>query len=240
MIKLIVGTKGSGKTKTLIDMAKAAAETSKGNVVCVEKGDKLAREVPTSVRLINSDEYQVKGFANLYGFLAGILAGNYDITHLFVDGTFKIGKVGEVEKDYEGLAALVEKLSKVQSDAEIIFTVSCDVADLPITMKDFIVQQVLMTLKGHAERRVLFCPFSESTKAVLRFGFVRDGSFSARRSLGRLSLHAVRLRRKDRQREEKTEVFCQTFVHKSLWVSKGQSPWSHSAECDTPYRQAHF
>ena len=49
MIKLIVGTKGSGKTKTLIDMAKAAAETSKGNVVCVEKGDKLAREVPTSV-----------------------------------------------------------------------------------------------------------------------------------------------------------------------------------------------
>lgn len=98
MIKLIVGTKGSGKTKTLIDMAKAAAETSKGNVVCVEKGDKLAREVPTSVRLINSDEYQVKGFANLYGFLAGILAGNYDITHLFVDGTFKIGKVGEVEK----------------------------------------------------------------------------------------------------------------------------------------------
>ena len=65
MIKLIVGTKGSGKTKTLIDMAKAAAETSKGNVVCVEKGDKLAREVPTSVRLINSDEYQVKGFANL-------------------------------------------------------------------------------------------------------------------------------------------------------------------------------
>ena len=158
MIKLIVGTKGSGKTKTLIDMAKAAAETSKGNVVCVEKGDKLAREVPTSVRLINSDEYQVKGFANLYGFLAGdrkstrlnsshpsrslagILAGNYDITHLFVDGTFKIGKVGEVEKDYEGLAALVEKLSKVQSDAEIIFTVSCDVADLPITMKDFIVK----------------------------------------------------------------------------------------------------
>ena len=97
-----------------------------------------------------------------------------------------------------------------------------------------------MTLKGHAERRVLFCTFSESTKAVLRFGFVRDGSFSARRSLGRLSLHAVRLRRKDRQREEKTEVFCQTFVHKSLWVSKGQSPWSHSAECDTPYRQAHF
>lgn len=140
MIKLIVGTKGTGKTKTLIDMARTAAEESKGNVVCVEKGDKLARELPNTVRLVNSDEYQIKGFANLFGFLAGFLAGNYDITHLFVDGTFKIGKVGEVEKDYEGFAAMVQKLSKVQSDAEIIFTVSCDEADLPITMKDFIVK----------------------------------------------------------------------------------------------------
>ena len=46
MIKLIVGTKGTGKTKTLIEMAKKAAEESKGNVVCVEKGEKLVRELP--------------------------------------------------------------------------------------------------------------------------------------------------------------------------------------------------
>ena len=56
MIKLIVGTKGTGKTKTLIDMAKKAAEESKGNVVCVEKGDKLAHELPNAVRLVNSEE----------------------------------------------------------------------------------------------------------------------------------------------------------------------------------------
>lgn len=140
MIKLIVGTKGTGKTKTLISMANKAAEESKGNVVCVEKGDKLASELPTTIRLVNSDEYQVKGFANLYGFLAGILAGNYDITNLFVDGTFKIGKIDDTEKDYEGLAALVTKLSKVQSDAEIVFTVSCDEADLPLSLKEFIVK----------------------------------------------------------------------------------------------------
>lgn len=140
MIKLIVGTKGTGKTKTLISMANKAAEESKGNVVCVEKGDKLASELPTTIRLVNSDEYQVKGFANLYGFLAGILAGNYDITNLFVDGTFKIGKVDDTEKDYEGLAALVTKLSKVQSDAEVVFTVSCDEADLPLSLKEFIVK----------------------------------------------------------------------------------------------------
>ena len=140
MIKLIVGTKGSGKTKTLIAMANKAAEVSKGNVVCVEKGDKLAPDLPNTIRLVNSDEYEVKGFANLYGFLAGILAGNYDITHLFVDGTFKIGKIGDVEKDYEGFGALVTKLAKVQSDAEIVFTVSCDEADLPVALKEFIIK----------------------------------------------------------------------------------------------------
>ena len=112
-------------------MARKAAEESKGNVVCVEKGDKLAHELPNAVRLVNSEEYDIRGFANLYGFLAGFLAGNYDITHLFVDGTFKIGKVGDVEKDYEGFAAMIQKLAKVQSDAQIIFTVSCDEADLP-------------------------------------------------------------------------------------------------------------
>ena len=114
MIKLIVGTeKASGKTKTLIEMTNEAAKEAKGNVVCVEKGDKLAHELPNSVRLVNSEEYDIRGFANLYGFLAGLLAGNCGITHLFVDGTFKIGKVGDVEKDYEGFAAMIQKLAKV-------------------------------------------------------------------------------------------------------------------------------
>ena len=140
MIKLILGTKGSGKTKKLIEMANKAAAESKGNVVCVEKGDKLARELPNTVRLVNSEEYQIQGFAPLYGFLAGFLAGNYDITHLFVDGTFKIGKTGAVEKDYEGFAYMIQSLAKLNPEAEIIFTVSCDEADLPVSVKDFIVK----------------------------------------------------------------------------------------------------
>ena len=134
MIKLIVGTKGSGKTKTLIDMAKAAAETSKGNVVCVEKGDKLAREVPTSVRLINSDEYQVKGFANLYGFLAGILAGNYDITELFIDGILKI-----VDHNMDAAAKVLAEIDKIAGNSvEVVVTVSADQASLPEGIKKYL------------------------------------------------------------------------------------------------------
>ena len=140
MIKLIVGTKGTGKTKTLIEMAKKAAEESKGNVVCVEKGEKLVRELPNTVRLVNSEEYDIQGFACLYGFLAGFLAGNYDITHLFIDGTFKIGKIGDVEKDYEDFAYMVQCLAKLNTEAQIVFTVSCDASDLPVSVNEYIVK----------------------------------------------------------------------------------------------------
>lgn len=141
MIKLIVGSKGAGKTKTLIELAKTAAQTSKGNVVCVEKGAKLKYDLPTAVRLIDSDEYSIKGFANLYGFLTGILAGNYDITHLFIDGTFKIGDLtSEGDKDLAGFSAIIEKLAKVSCDADVIFTVSCDVNDLPEAVREFIIK----------------------------------------------------------------------------------------------------
>ena len=68
MIKLIVGTKGTGKTKTLIEMAKKLLKNPKGNVVCVEKGEKLVRELPNTVRPVNSEEYDIQGFACLYGF----------------------------------------------------------------------------------------------------------------------------------------------------------------------------
>ena len=75
MIKLIVGTKGSGKTKAMIDMINDSVKTSKGNVVVVEKGMKLTYEVPNAARLIDLDEYKIAGGEMLYGFVAGLLAG---------------------------------------------------------------------------------------------------------------------------------------------------------------------
>ena len=91
MIKLIVGNKGSGKTKRLIDMVNDAVKTSKGNVVCVEKGNTLKFDVSHQARLIDIEDYAVSGFEMFYGFFSGLFAGNYDITEVFVDATFKIG-----------------------------------------------------------------------------------------------------------------------------------------------------
>ena len=90
MIKLIVGTKGSGKTKAMIDMINDSVKTSKGNVVVVEKGMKLTYEVPNAARLIDLDEYKIAGGEMLYGFVAGLMASNYDITDLYIDGILKV------------------------------------------------------------------------------------------------------------------------------------------------------
>lgn len=89
MLKLIVGTKGSGKTKTMIDMIDKAVKTTSGNIVVIEKCMKLTTEINHSARLVDVDEYGIVGADMLYGFVAGMLAGNYDITELFLDGILR-------------------------------------------------------------------------------------------------------------------------------------------------------
>ena len=119
MIRLIVGNKGSGKTKTLIRMTNEAVAASSGNVVCLEKGLKLTYDISHKARLVDTDEYEVDSFDALFGFLAGLMAGNYDITHIFVDATLKIGG-----RDYEAFAGLVDRLLKLPAAAhvELVFT----------------------------------------------------------------------------------------------------------------------
>ncbi|MEA5010884.1 MAG: hypothetical protein VB100_04075 [Angelakisella sp.] len=135
MIKLIVGNKGSGKTKTLIARCNEAVSVSQGNVICLEKGLKLTYDITHKARLVDTDEYEIQGFDALYGFLAGLMAGNYDTTHIFVDATLKIGG-----RDYEAFALMVDKLLKLSSVAnvEITFTVSCDPSELPERLRGFI------------------------------------------------------------------------------------------------------
>ena len=90
MIKLIVGKKGTGKTKALVERVNEAVAISKGNVVCIEKDLNLTYSLNHKARLVVADEYGIDGYDEFFGFISGLLAGNYDITHLFVDGVFKI------------------------------------------------------------------------------------------------------------------------------------------------------
>ena len=90
MLKLLIGVKGTGKTKVLIQMVNIALDVTHGDVVCIEKGVKLRYDVKPQCRLINTNEYLVFDASTLYGFIAGILASNHDITDLFVDSALKI------------------------------------------------------------------------------------------------------------------------------------------------------
>ena len=90
MVKIIMGLKGSGKTKQLIDLVHTAVQEENGEVLCIEKGQKLIYDIPHSVRLISASEYNFSGYDFMKGFISGLNAGNYDITHVFVDSLTKI------------------------------------------------------------------------------------------------------------------------------------------------------
>ena len=133
MIKLFIGGKGSGKTKTLIELTNNAAQTSDGSVVCIEKGDKLKHEITYKARLIDTDYYSVYDAEALYGFIAGILASNSDITDLFVDSTLKL-----CGNDVLAYAAIVEKLDKLTKDVNLVMTVSIAPEDCPESLKAYV------------------------------------------------------------------------------------------------------
>lgn len=135
MITLILGKKGSGKTKRLIDMCNDATEKSMGNVVFIEKDSSLTFDLNHKTRLAVADEYGVNNFDDLYGFIAGMCAGNYDITNIFVDSTLKIGG-----QDMDAFESFIEKVAKLgqKTDAKIVFSISADKSEIPVGVHDFV------------------------------------------------------------------------------------------------------
>ena len=89
MIHVIMGLKGSGKTKKLIDSIKDAVVNAHGDVVCIEYGQKLTYDLPHKVRLVDSKEYGISNSDMLKGLLSGLHAGNYDITNVYIDNLYK-------------------------------------------------------------------------------------------------------------------------------------------------------
>ncbi|MCX7657674.1 MAG: hypothetical protein N2Z57_03240 [Oscillospiraceae bacterium] len=134
MIKLITGKKGTGKTKILIDMINDSAKKTSGNIVCIEKGAKLTYDIDHSVRLADTERYGIEGYDAVYGFIAGMLAGNFDISEVYVDSILKIGG-----PDFAALGNLLKKLDKIAgNDVKLVFTVSADESELPEEVKVFL------------------------------------------------------------------------------------------------------
>ena len=89
MIQVIMGLKGSGKTKKLLASINETVANTNGDVVCIEYGKKLTYDLTYRVRLVDSKEYGINNQDKLKGFLSGLHAGNFDITHVYVDNLYK-------------------------------------------------------------------------------------------------------------------------------------------------------
>lgn len=135
MVKLIIGIKGTGKTKTMIKMVDAALKRTSGDVVVLEKGEKLKFDIKYQARLINTDEYYINDAQSLYGFVAGILASNHDVTDLFIDSTLRIcaDDVNAFEKMIEEIDILT-----VKKDINVVMTVSIDESEASDVVKKYI------------------------------------------------------------------------------------------------------
>ena len=122
-MQLIVGVKGTGKTKTLIEEVNKASKETNGVVICIECGRKLTFDIKYHARLVDALEYGVDDADKLYGFVCGMLAGNYDITELFIDSALKI--CGDDIEAFEDFVLKVEKITS-QHKIECVIVASTD------------------------------------------------------------------------------------------------------------------
>jgi hypothetical protein len=90
MVRVIMGVKGTGKTKQMIELINSAAKSESGSVVCIEYGSKLTYDIHYQIRLVEAGEYAINSFDMLKGFVSGLHAGNYDISHVFIESLTKV------------------------------------------------------------------------------------------------------------------------------------------------------
>lgn len=120
MVKIIMGLKGSGKTKKLVDLVRVAVDTGNGDVVVIEKERKLTFDIPYQARLVDAANYPIGTYEFLKGLICGIHAGNYDITHFFIDNFLKMVN----DKSPAALGDFVDWLSAFSDRENIEFIIS--------------------------------------------------------------------------------------------------------------------
>ena len=120
MVKLIVGSKGTGKTKKLVELVKQAVQEESGSVICLEKDKNLTFDIPYTVRLIHASDYSFKSMEFFKGFISGLHAANYDISHVFIANLLKMIE----EPDMDKLGALLDELDAFGEKENIKFTIT--------------------------------------------------------------------------------------------------------------------
>ncbi len=137
MVSILMGLKGSGKTKRLVEMVREAVKEETGDVVCIEKERKLTYDIPYQARLIDAGNYDIGSYEFMKGLICGVHAGNYDITHFFIDNFYKLVN----DKNTDSLLSFISWLEKFSEAEKISFvlSISMDPDFAPEAVKKYII-----------------------------------------------------------------------------------------------------
>ena len=136
MIKILMGEKGTGKTKAFIEMVNQSIHEEKGNVICVMKGDRHLFDLKSAIRLTDTTEFYIEDFHALHGFISGMISRDYDITHIFIDSITKIA--GEDFAEFDGFLCKLESLSD-KYNVNFTITVSAPLSAATDEIKKYLI-----------------------------------------------------------------------------------------------------
>ncbi len=119
MINILIGPKGTGKTKVFINGVNEALKTEKGNVVCVTKDGRHTFDISSEVRMVTTEDFGIKTVEEFYGFICGMISQNFDITHIFIDSITKIADISVAQFD-----AIIPKIEELAKKYSVKFTVA--------------------------------------------------------------------------------------------------------------------
>ncbi len=136
MIKIHIGLKGSGKTPKLIQAVNTAVDVEKGNVVCITEGNRLMHDISNKARMVNTEGFDIRNMDMFEGMICGIIAQDYDITHIFIDSIFKSVPAATMDD----LESFIARLEKLEDEFNVSFTmmVSADDKDAGENVKKYI------------------------------------------------------------------------------------------------------
>lgn len=138
MVQLIVGNKGKGKTKIILEQANTAVKDSNGTIVYLDKSSKHMYELNNKIRLIDVSRFPIRNSDEFNGFICGIISQDHDLDQIFLDGFLKIAAIPEDNND--ALLACVMELQKISElfSVTIIISLSKDSEDLPEALRQFV------------------------------------------------------------------------------------------------------
>ena len=135
MVRLIMSGSGEGKTKQLLELMDSAAETSTGCMVCIEPKRNMSFSLRPQTRLVDASEFSINSFDSLRGFICGLYAGNYDISHIFIDDLYKVAG----NRDDRAVGEFLNWLDTFSSPLglKVTLTISADPSMATDTMRKF-------------------------------------------------------------------------------------------------------